>query len=320
MRFALGLLIVLTCTPTASARRHRSWAQTPASTTVQVNPQPRPPTIAERNAEIERSPTRQIFMRVFTTQMSDEQEDQELRALLRLQQYDGYTVLAHDRLAWHHYQRREYAQAIQHYNATIELGTAIKSYPTTSLNYDGRDFIRMYEDRLRVWTAWGKYREARADAEFIVEHTRELRGHFLDVDLLARLLAAAPDEAVRDGARATELAKQACELTKWEDISTIETLAAAYAEAGRWDQALEMQQRALRAETARQQQNLAELTPAGRKLVEPKIAGRLEPLQQRLKLYESHQPLRLEAGPGNAFLYPNSIDRPCVLALDFKVF
>jgi len=49
---------------------------------------------------------------------------------------------------------------------------------------------------------------------------------------LAWLLATSPDDAVRDGKRAIELARAACEETEWKQPHIISTLAAAYAETG----------------------------------------------------------------------------------------
>jgi tetratricopeptide (TPR) repeat protein len=49
---------------------------------------------------------------------------------------------------------------------------------------------------------------------------------------LAWLLATSPDDGVRDGKRAIELATKACEETEWEEAHIISTLAAAYAETG----------------------------------------------------------------------------------------
>ena len=57
--------------------------------------------------------------------------------------------------------------------------------------------------------------------------------------LLARVLASAPESSVRDGALALELAVKVYEIQKLPAVQ--ETLAMAYAEAGRFEQAVEIQ-------------------------------------------------------------------------------
>ncbi|GEM_PF-3189155 len=99
---------------------------------------------------------------------------------------------------------------------------------------------------------------------------------------LAWLLATCPDESVRDGERAVELATRACELTDWKDANHIDTLAAALAEAGQFDEAVKRQQQALEIPDAFDEEE--------RKRVEA-----------RLRLYESGKPYHVPTPlPNNA--------------------
>jgi tetratricopeptide (TPR) repeat protein len=93
---------------------------------------------------------------------------------------------------------------------------------------------------------------------------------------LAWMLAANSDPAIRNGARAVEYSERACRLTQFKQITMVGTLAAAYAEAGRFAEAVATAQNActLAAEAgdrtllARNQQ-LLELYRAGQPYHEP---------------------------------------------------
>jgi tetratricopeptide (TPR) repeat protein len=61
---------------------------------------------------------------------------------------------------------------------------------------------------------------------------------------LARLLACAPEDGLRDGAEAVKLAEKACALTNNQQPTMLTTLAAAYAEAGRFQDAIVAAQKA----------------------------------------------------------------------------
>jgi protein O-mannosyl-transferase len=91
---------------------------------------------------------------------------------------------------------------------------------------------------------------------------------------LAYSLATAGDGRLRNGREALEMAHRANELTKEGNPVILETLAAAYAETGRFAEAEETVRRAI--ELAKAQGNLA-------------LAGNLE---EHLKLYQTGQPLR----------------------------
>jgi tetratricopeptide (TPR) repeat protein len=89
---------------------------------------------------------------------------------------------------------------------------------------------------------------------------------------LAWLLATSPDAPLRDGAKAVALAERANQLTGGGNPMFLRTLAAAYAEAGRFSEALETAARALR--PAQAQSNMG-------------LAGAL---QSEMKLYQAGSP------------------------------
>jgi Flp pilus assembly protein TadD len=89
---------------------------------------------------------------------------------------------------------------------------------------------------------------------------------------LAWLLATCPDAHIRDGVQAVKYAGHACELTHYGVAPLVGTLAAAYAEAGRFDDAIMAAEKACALAAA-----------AG----EPEL---LEKNQKLLVLYRAHQP------------------------------
>lgn len=66
-----------------------------------------------------------------------------------------------------------------------------------------------------------------------------------ELNNLAWLLATCPDAGIRNGTRAVQLAEHACELTHYQFTPAIGTLAAAYAEAGRYNDAVAAAQKAI---------------------------------------------------------------------------
>jgi Flp pilus assembly protein TadD len=88
----------------------------------------------------------------------------------------------------------------------------------------------------------GRPEEAIAQYEAAVA---ALPGHPYLLSNLAWVLATYPEAPVRNGARAVELAQQAERLSGGKDPSILGTLAAAYAEAGRFAEAVAVAQRAL---------------------------------------------------------------------------
>ena len=95
---------------------------------------------------------------------------------------------------------------------------------------------------------------------------------------LAFLLATHPDARIRDGARAIQFARRACELTHYDMPVVVSTLAVACAEAGRFDDAIATAQKACALAAAAGNQDL------------------LRKDQQLLALFRAHQPYREAAG------------------------
>ena len=97
---------------------------------------------------------------------------------------------------------------------------------------------------------------------------------------LAWVLAASPDAELRNGAEAVRLAERACELTQYGEPLYLETVAAAYAEAGRFPEAVTTAEKAEQLATtagltavAAKNRQLLELYRAGKPYHEPAPTG-----------------------------------------------
>ena len=76
---------------------------------------------------------------------------------------------------------------------------------------------------------------------------------------------------MRDGSWALLLAKRACETTEYKNPRFLDTLAAAYAETGQFEEAIQTAQEAIEKALAKKQKSLA------------------EEIKKRLKMYQSRQ-------------------------------
>ncbi len=157
--------------------------------------------------------------------------------------------------------KQEYAHAIADYNQANRL--------------DPKD-LASYENRARAWTALNEHELAIADLNELIRLNpgdlanyrararawNELRQYEHALEDYDRILEKAPDDAaahngrawiwatcgnekLRSGPRAIAEATRACILTNWKDPYELGTLAAAYAEAGDFLNAVAWQTRAL---------------------------------------------------------------------------
>ena len=101
--------------------------------------------------------------------------------------------------------------------------------------------------------------------------------------LTARLLATSPEAPIRDGAEAVALAERAVRLSGGQQPAILDTLAAAYAEAGRFPEAVQTARQALELATSGKQQALVQV------------------LKTRIALYEAGTPLRLQPPSSAAY-------------------
>ena len=129
--------------------------------------------------------------------------------------------------------QKNYAAALQDLNTTIKLEPAF--------------FLASYT-RALVYIEVGNYAAALKDLDLLARLTVQVEepGHFcIILNERARLRATCPDRAFRNGQLAIADARKACELGHWKTSRWVDTLAAAYAEAGDFDSAVRTEDQAI---------------------------------------------------------------------------
>ncbi|HBI45283.1 MAG TPA: hypothetical protein DDY78_20885 [Planctomycetales bacterium] len=132
-------------------------------------------------------------------------------------------------------------------------------------------FAVALSNRGAIWRVKKEYAQALADFD---EALRINPKYPAPLNLRARILAACPKEQFRDGKRAIEDARLACELTKDQETTYLDTLAAAYAETGDFDAAVKWQTKVVASPRSSPMQ--------------------IEDARKRLKLYQDQKPYRDE--------------------------
>jgi tetratricopeptide (TPR) repeat protein len=191
--------------------------------------------------------------------------EQHFRATLRLNPYNPYVHSDFARLL---VQQERLDEAAAEFKVAIELEPRLRAavYGLADLlmargEVDGA--VQQYSDVLKIAPddPEANYRYAQAltrqgNVKKAVEHYRRGLRKVEDVpealNNLAWILATNPDGEVRNGADAVKFAEKACQLTDYKKAVFVGTLAAAYAEANRFSEAIEAAEKArLLAEAAK---------------------------------------------------------------------
>jgi tetratricopeptide (TPR) repeat protein len=118
---------------------------------------------------------------------------------------------------------------------------------TQAIRLGGGDLASLHESRAACHEMLGRVEPAGFD-RWIMGCFRRIEADPQDYEAhneLAYLLATSRDPETRHGTRAIEHATRACELTNWQEALYLDTLAAAYAEAGQFDEAVRWAEKAV---------------------------------------------------------------------------
>jgi len=126
--------------------------------------------------------------------------------------------------------------------SALESRLAACASAVVSGKLSGPQLATAYATRGELYSAIGAHQAAVEDLDkALASGSRDAEVY----NTLAWLLATSTQDGLRNAPRAKELALTACELTRYQEPNFVDTLAAAHAEAGEFDDALRFQQKAL---------------------------------------------------------------------------
>lgn len=188
--------------------------------------------------------------------------------LLRLKQYDRALADFAEAIRLDPKRALAYCERGRLFTKTGEHEKALADF-AKALELSPGDANSLFQRSTTYWQM-GEYEKCAADREATLQSLPEDPFYLNNA---AWFYAVCPKPEVRNGARAVELAMKACTITEWGNAGYIDTLAAAEAEAGKWDEAVSYEKLALK---MMEQQG--------------KDAQSLKNFQERLELYEKKQP------------------------------
>ncbi len=240
--------------------------------------------------------TRLIRMQFFTAREQYSSATEEAEKIL---EKDPRNIGVMDRLALLYSLDDKPKKAIEIYSgllARIPL-SALEQVPPRSRPIILAQRIGTLRSRGDAYLSTSEHEKAIEDYEEALEHgdqIEEMQASLSDpgfeytpddgvLNNLAWVLSTSPDDELRDGSRAVELATLACEVTDFKAPHIISTLASAYAEKGDFDKAIEWIEKGLAVNEAR------ELTD---RVTKAEKKRQRESLEKELEFYKDGKPWR----------------------------